>query len=149
MEPKTKVFVKSLKQEGVILEKRPNGLYKVAIGVMQVERPEKDLKVLENGKSASQWKPQGSKAVGNVAPHERKRAEAPIDLHGMRVDEALKALAEKLDAAILADVDRVAVIHGLGTGALLSAVHKFLKEQPTVQHFKVELGNPGTTWVYF
>ena len=147
MEPKTRVFVKSLKQEGIILERRPNGLYKIAIGVMQVERPEKDLKVTDLPGSSELKKP--AYVFDKLAPHEKKRAEAPIDLHGMRVDEAIKALAQKVDEAILADVDRLAVIHGLGTGALLTAVHKFLKEQPTVKHFKVEEGNPGTTWVYF
>lgn len=148
MEPKSKVFVKSLKQEGVILEKRPNGLYKIAIGAMQVERPEKDLKFLEKGASESKAKKQDH-SFEKLSPHEKKRAEAPLDLHGFRVDEAIKALAQKLDEAILADVDRVAIIHGLGTGALLTAVHDFLKAQPTVKNFKVEQGNPGTTWVYF
>ena len=148
MEPKTKVFVKSLKTDGVILEKKSNGLYKVAIGAMQVELLEKDLKPLPKDDAHSK-KGKSSHVFEKLSPHEKKRAEAPIDLHGLRVDEAIKALAQKLDEAILADVDRVAVIHGLGTGALLTAVHQFLKEQPTVKHFKVEQGNPGTTWVYF
>ncbi len=149
MEPKTKVFVKSLKQEGTILEKRPNGLYKIAIGVMQSERPEKDLKAIAESVEDKRLRAAFNPTLEKKAPHEIKRAEAPIDLHGMRVDEALQALAQKLDEALLADVDRVAVIHGLGTGALLTAVHKLLKEQPTVKHFKVEQGNPGTTWLYF
>lgn len=147
MQPNDKVFVKSLKAEGTILELRPNGLYLVAIGIMKVERPEKDLKPIVSGSEKA--KKTYSTPALKTDVLSRRSAEAPLDLHGMRVEEALKLLADKIDAAIQSDVDKVAVIHGLGTGALLHAVHEFLKKEPVVKNFKLEQGNPGTTWIYF
>lgn len=149
MKAKDKVFVKSLNREGEVLEVLKNGLYRVVVGVMQVDRPEKDLKVLDSKKWEKYQKITKPSVHLNSDAVSQKQAAAPLDLHGMRVEEALRALTQKLDEAILADVERVEIVHGLGTGALLAAVHKFLKEQPTVKHFKLMEKNPGTTIVYF
>ena len=48
------------------------------------------------------------------------------DLRGLRVDEALDALAAALDRAARAGVPACIVIHGLGTGALRKAVREHL-----------------------
>ena len=45
-----------------------------------------------------------------------------LDLRGARVEEALEALARYLDDAGLAGLDKVMIIHGMGTGALRDAV---------------------------
>jgi DNA mismatch repair protein MutS2 len=45
-----------------------------------------------------------------------------LDLRGARVDEALAALERYLEDASLAGLERVTVIHGMGTGALRDAV---------------------------
>lgn len=149
MNPKDKVFVKSLNREGEILEKLKSGLYRVIVGTMQIDRPEKDLKALDSKAWDKYQKIIKPKVTLANDPVSQKQAAAPLDLHGLRVEEALRLLSQKLDEAILADVDRVEIVHGLGTGALLAAVHTFLKKQPTVKHFKLLENNPGTTIVYF
>ena len=55
-----------------------------------------------------------------------------LDLRGARVDEALDALARYLDDAALAGLDRVTIIHGLGTGALRDAVRREAANHPLV-----------------
>jgi len=55
-----------------------------------------------------------------------------LDLRGARVDEALEALARYLDDAGLAGLDRVTIIHGLGTGALRDAVRREAADHPLV-----------------
>jgi DNA mismatch repair protein MutS2 len=61
----------------------------------------------------------------NAAEVQRSRARSvpmSLDLRGARVDEALAALERYLEDASLAGLERVTVIHGMGTGALRDAV---------------------------
>ena len=65
---------------------------------------------------------------------ERARSVASsLDLRGARVDEALDALARYLDDAALAGLDKVIIIHGLGTGALRDAVRSTAAGHPLVR----------------
>jgi DNA mismatch repair protein MutS2 len=65
---------------------------------------------------------------------ERARSVASsLDLRGARVDEALDALSRYLDDAALAGLDKVIIIHGLGTGALRDAVRATAAGHPLVR----------------
>ncbi|HYC07175.1 MAG TPA: endonuclease MutS2 [Candidatus Binatia bacterium] len=65
---------------------------------------------------------------------ERARAvPASLDVRGARVDEALEAVERYLDDAAVAGLDRVTVIHGLGTGALRDAVRADAASNPLVR----------------
>ena len=55
-----------------------------------------------------------------------------LDLRGARVDEALEALTRYLDDASLAGLDKVVIIHGLGTGAVRDAVRATAAGHPLV-----------------
>jgi DNA mismatch repair protein MutS2 len=72
-----------------------------------------------------------------VAEEMRRRAAervAPsIDLHGERVEPALERLLAYLDDALLAGLDSVVIVHGVGTGALRRAVREALAEHPRVR----------------
>ncbi len=89
----------------------------------------------------------GSEAAGTAAALrlERTRAVASsLDLRGARVDEAIEALDRYLDDASLAGLDRVAVIHGLGTGALRDAVRAHAAAHPLVKEVRAgERGEGG------
>ncbi|HEY7590282.1 MAG TPA: endonuclease MutS2 [Candidatus Limnocylindrales bacterium] len=56
-----------------------------------------------------------------------------LDLRGARVEEALDALGRYLDDAALAGLERVTIIHGLGTGALRDAVRSEAAGHPHVK----------------
>ena len=64
-----------------------------------------------------------------------------LDLRGYRVDEALDALETRLDAAFVASMPFVRVVHGKGTGALRKAVRQALRNHRHVQ--SVETGKPS------
>jgi len=70
----------------------------------------------------------------------RRRAAArvspSIDLHGERVEAALERLTLYLDDALLAGLDSVVIVHGVGTGALRRAVREALREHPRVRGFR-------------
>ena len=55
-----------------------------------------------------------------------------LDLHGMRVDEALAAVDRHIDRAILAELDHVRFIHGFGTLRLRNAIREHLRDRPEV-----------------
>jgi len=70
---------------------------------------------------------------------EAARAAAPtsaqpqLDLRGMRVDEALRALEEELDRRLREGADEVQVLHGHGSGALKAAIREHLARSPYVR----------------
>ncbi len=64
-----------------------------------------------------------------------------LNLRGFRVEEALDSLELFLDKASLANLSPVYVIHGHGTGALKSAVRKFLNDSPYVAKYRA--GEPS------
>jgi len=67
-----------------------------------------------------------------------------LDLRGARVDEALDALGRYLDDAALAGLDRVTIIHGMGTGALRDAVRAEAASHPLVREVRAgERGEGG------
>ena len=58
-----------------------------------------------------------------------------LNLIGMRVEEGIAALDKYLDQAVVKHIKQVRIIHGMGTGALRTAVWKDLKKQPNVSKF--------------
>lgn len=62
-----------------------------------------------------------------------ERMSPSIDLHGERVEAALERLHAYLDDALLAGLDSVVIVHGIGTGALRRAVRDALREHPRVR----------------
>ena len=60
-----------------------------------------------------------------------------LNLIGLHVDEAISELDRYLDKAILANKERIKVIHGFGTGALRNAVHAYLKKSKYVKSYKL------------
>ena len=59
-----------------------------------------------------------------------ERVSPTIDLHGERVEAALERLTAYLDDALLAGLDSVVIVHGVGTGALRRAVREALRRAP-------------------
>jgi len=75
-----------------------------------------------------------------------------LDLRGARVDEALEALSRYLDDAGLAGLDKVLLIHGMGTGAVRDAVRSAAAAHPLVKSIRPGQrgeGGDGATIVEF
>jgi DNA mismatch repair protein MutS2 len=65
-----------------------------------------------------------------------QRVSPRLDLHGERVEAALERLTAHLDDALLAGLDEVVIVHGIGTGALRRAVREALAEHPRVRSIR-------------
>lgn len=75
-----------------------------------------------------------------------------INLLGMTVDEAIPQLDKYLDDAYIAHLQQVRIVHGKGTGALRSGIHKHLKRVKTIKEFHLGEfgeGDAGVTIVIF
>ena len=64
-----------------------------------------------------------------------------FDIRGMETLEAESVLDNYIDAAVMAHLETVTIIHGKGTGALRKAVHASLRRNKAVKSFR--LGNYG------
>lgn len=63
-----------------------------------------------------------------------------VDLHGLRVEDALAAVDYALDQAIVNDLASLKIIHGHGTGALRLAIREMLATHPHVTTYR--FGSP-------
>jgi DNA mismatch repair protein MutS2 len=97
----------------------------------------------------------GSDPSSNAAELRLDRARSvasSLDLRGARVDEALEALNRYLDDAGLAGLDKVLIIHGMGTGAVRDAVRSAAGSHPLVKSLRPGQrgeGGDGATIVEF
>jgi len=73
-----------------------------------------------------------------------------LDLHSLTVDEALPMIDQFLYEAYVARAHSARIVHGKGTGALRSAVRKYLPTHHLVKSFRLagkEDGGVGVTIV--
>ena len=73
-----------------------------------------------------------------------------IDLHGMSVHEALQALDQCTDRAVLLGHKQLKVIHGKGEGILRNAVRTHCESHRQVRHVNAlhpYSGGAGVTWL--
>ncbi len=131
--------------KGIVRAVRNRGRYVVELKGRTLVVAESQLTAVEAAKPAKQPKNSGEPQ----APHplERTHAAASIDLHGMTTDEAVSAIDEFLNEAILASLPEVRIVHGRSGGRLKGAVHARLRELPSVRAFRIDARNAGVTIV--
>jgi DNA mismatch repair protein MutS2 len=155
------VFVASLQKNGRIVEAGASGRYRVAVGSLSTWCDESQLSRVGHARRKGSRQSTGAatgargalSAAGDEIPREatdreRRRLQS-IDLHGMTVDEALRAVEARLDEAIRAGLDRLEIVHGISGGRLRSAVRGYLTGIGSVRRFEPDARNAGVTWVYF
>ncbi len=68
-----------------------------------------------------------------------------IKVIGMRVEEALKEIDRFLDRAIVQEISRVRIVHGIGTGKLMNAIREHLQDMSYIKDIKKDSTNAGIT----
>ena len=123
--------------DGVVLEVEGDHAL-VQMGALKSKVPLADLVPLSRKQRGAQPGFRQTRAE-KLRKAEAARAAAPIsaqpqlDLRGMRVDEALRALEEELDRRLREGADEVQVLHGHGSGALKAAIREHLARSPYVR----------------
>ena len=87
---------------------------------------------------------EGPSAMDALRLSRTRSVASSLDVRGARVDEALDALGRYLDDAAVAGLDKVTIIHGMGTGALRDAVRTEAAGHPLVREVRAgERGEGG------
>ncbi|HHL39605.1 MAG TPA: endonuclease MutS2 [Deltaproteobacteria bacterium] len=105
----------------------------VAVGGLKVRLAWSRLKKV--AAPAAPVRPSGAAVLAGDAA-----AAMTLNIIGKRVDEALALVRGFVEKAHMVGLERVEIIHGVGTGALARAVRAFLKESPVVKG--ASPGNP-------
>ena len=149
VEPGQSVRIRSLQQVGEVLTPPDSGgQVLVQAGVLKLTVPLSDLERVEEpaekaktgGKrieetSTDYWVKGG---WGDVSRRTTMNVSPELHLRGMYVEESLERLDKFLDEAVLANLNRVRVIHGKGTGTLRRAVHDWLRADPVFDISKLQ-----------
>jgi DNA mismatch repair protein MutS2 len=131
------VWIIPLKSEGEIAELTANdaeviiGRLRVRVKLDEIEKRTREESRKAAGKNA--------KPVVEEREAPMRRGASPgleLDLRGARVEDALEKITNYLDAAYMAGLPFVRIIHGKGTGALRSAVRDALKAHPLVRNYE-------------
>jgi DNA mismatch repair protein MutS2 len=147
------VLVTTIGKVGRVVAIGRGGRYRVLVGGIEVACREGELQA--PSPAIGRRRARHSASVPEAETRQRPVSDAvsgrlgSIDLHGATVEEALRAVEARLDEAIRSGLDHLDVIHGIGTGRIRQALHRFLRDIGAVRHFEVTPDNPGVTRVYF
>ena len=91
-------------------------------------------------KFADLQKSRGTEVQLKPAP---ENGQSELNVIGQTTDEAVDAVDKFLDAATVASLSQVRIVHGHGTGALRRAIAEMLKDHPHVARFTAAPQNQG------
>lgn len=137
IQPGIKVFVKTLKTIGKV-EKIEGKVVSVLIGSMRIKEKLDNLQpVIEN----QEKKEKPKETILRFFDIDNRLAE--LNLIGKTTFEIEDEIDRFLDKSYMNGLRRVRIVHGMGTGALRRAVHKFLKNHPHVERFTIAANDQG------
>ncbi len=125
----------------------------VAFGQILTTVDRERLTVVSNNEYREATRPQSARTVVSVDISARKlNFRDHIDVRGMRAAEALDAVQDFIDNALMVGVGSVTILHGKGTGALKEEIRRYLRTIPEVagatdEH--ADRGGAGITIVTF
>ena len=134
------VWVNSLNAEGQITELAGDEA-EVMVGRLRLRARLDDLSPRSKGESKREKKKTGrsSRAATAAVAAAPPRSASPgleLDLRGQTVEDAIPGMEDYLDAAYMAGLPFVRIIHGKGTGALRAAIRERLDGHPLVKRYQ-------------
>ena len=125
----------------------------VAFGEMLIMVDVARLKAVSSTEYREATRPTAARTVVSVDIRERKlNFRDHIDVRGMRASEALEAVEDLVDDALMVGVSTVTILHGKGTGALKEEIRRYLrsvKNIASVADDHADRGGSGITIVTF
>jgi DNA mismatch repair protein MutS2 len=132
-----KVRLRSLNTKGLVTSLGEDEL-EVQVGNLRVRTRYSEVEPIESGSQPEHVIEEREERKSTREAVSRGNAPSPgieLDLRGMRADDALEQLERYLDAAYLAGLPFVRIIHGKGTGKLRRSVREALGNHPHIRSF--------------
>lgn len=121
-------------QKGEVLELIDHNEAVVQMGIIKMKLPLEDLEKTKKTKS---------EPTKMIKRENRQSIKMELDLRGYRYDEAMVAVDQYLDQAVLSNYEQVYIIHGKGTGALQKGVADHLKKHRSVDSYRTGMPSEG------
>ncbi len=132
------VELKKISSRASVLAIGADGTLQLQAGILKITARPDEVYLLENER-------QDTKKFIEKAKRELRNIPTPseLDLRGMSAGEAIPVLDNFLDAAMLANLNSVRIIHGKGTGVLRREVQNHLKRCRTVKSYRLGVYGEG------
>ena len=148
----TKVKMEEQSVPGVV-ESIKGKRAQVMFGNMRIMVELSRLRAVSGAEYREATRPTTARTVVSVDIRERKlNFRDTIDVRGMRAVEALEAVEDLVDDALMVGVSSVTILHGKGTGALKEEIRRYLrsvKDVATIADDHADRGGAGITLVTF
>ena len=134
------VELAGVKTAATVLNVNDDGSMLLQAGKMKMTVKAGQVRLLESAEEIEKRKKQAAAAQRkSVSPQIQlaARAASELDIRGMETLEAESVVENYIDAAVMAKLGTVTIIHGKGTGALRKAVHEMLKRNRAVKSFRL------------
>ena len=145
VKPGDRVEILTLGQQGTVLS-APDGKGEVQLqaGIMKFKAHLSQLRLIR------EEQPKQKATVRANTGAMTRVVKMECDVRGMTLDEALNAVDQYLNEAVLAGMGEVSIIHGKGTGVLRSGIQQHLKRHMLVKSYRLGVygeGEDGVTVV--
>ncbi len=137
-----KVLIFDIDKKAEVLELPDKGQVLVQAGIIKTRVALSNLRLLNDEKVTVPKRPE-RKVTKNISA----RAETEIDLRGQTAVEAIIAVDQAIDTAILTNTHNLTIIHGKGTGVLRAEIHRHLKTHKAVKKFRLGTFGEGEAGV--
>ena len=128
-----RVELPGVKTAAAVLAVNEDGTLLLQAGKMKMTVKTSQVRLLEG--QAEKKEP--IRPMGAATVRLQSRAASELDIRGLETLEAESVVENYLDAAVMAKLGTVTIIHGKGTGALRKAVHEILKRSRIVKSFRL------------
>ncbi|MFW6250041.1 MAG: Smr/MutS family protein, partial [Alkalispirochaetaceae bacterium] len=141
-EPGDEVVVTANGRRATLIRRNKDGSWLVAAGPIKLSLKPEEFEPVR-----------GRREPEVSVTYERGSGAGPVaelDLRGQRLQDALKAVDEQIDRAVLSGMHRFGIIHGMGEGVLQKGVRSHLAAHDAVDSFSYaspEEGGFGKTIV--
>lgn len=145
LKPGVQVFSRQLEITGEVVSTLPQSdEVMLQSGILRVTVPRSDLQKNRNSGQDARKKPKAARRLDRPDRIQEGHADFEdgpqdpslvCDVRGRRADEAVEAVEKFLDDAVMSGYRAVAIVHGLGTGALKKEIRRYLATSAYVKCF--------------
>ena len=150
-----KVYVQTLGQEGEVQNIRQNkgeaevlcGNLRMRCKISDLALVIRDIKAQTVSKKKWQAKQKEERVQVKKSLTPKPAPTLEINVIGLTVHEALPEVEAFIDSAVIANLEEVRIVHGVGTGKLRAGIHEFLRTHRNVSEYRLGKYGEGETGV--